>query len=74
MDREQSVVGELEHDHLEEVSGSVPPDCEHSRRVSFRVEIDDHDCVVNSMEMSASRTLCRLAERWISTREYRNTK
>lgn len=46
MDREHSVVGELEHDHLEQVPGPVRSDCEHLRGVSICVEIHDDDRVI----------------------------
>ena len=49
MNREQLIAGQLEHDHFEEVPGSVGPDCEHLRRVGLRVEIDHDDRVIDGM-------------------------
>jgi hypothetical protein len=71
VNREQLITGQFDHDHFEEVPGSVRPDCEDLRRIRLGVEIDDDNRMVGGV--SASRIPCRLADRWISTREYRNT-
>ena len=47
MNREQLIAGQFEHDHFEEVPGSVRPDCEDLRRIGLGVEIDDDNRVVS---------------------------
>ena len=69
----QLIARQFEHDHFEEVPGSVGPDCENLRRIRLRVEIDDDHGVVDDMLDVRITDPGRLAERWISTREYRNT-
>jgi hypothetical protein len=73
MNREQLIISEFERDHFEHVPGSVRPDCEDLRRIGIVVEIHNDDRMLCSVPISASRIPCRLADRWISTREYRNT-
>lgn len=49
MDRQQSVLGEHEHDHLEHVPGLVRSDGELLRWVSVRLEVDDHERVIRGV-------------------------
>ena len=64
MDRQKPVVGEDEHDHLEEVAGVIRTDGELPGRVIVRPEVDDDDCVIRGMAdggvadaMTSSRTM-----------------
>ena len=73
MNREQLIISEFERDHFEQVPGSVRSDDENLRRIGIVVEITTTIGCSEACLMSASWIPCRLADRWISTREYRNT-
>ena len=49
VNREEPIAGKFEHDHFEQVPGSVGPDCEDLRRVRLGVEIDDDNGVVDGV-------------------------
>jgi hypothetical protein len=42
VDREQTVVGEFEHDHLEQISSRIGTDRQELGRISVGIEVD-HD-------------------------------
>jgi hypothetical protein len=44
------ILGEFEPDDLEQVPGTIGADGEDLGRVCFRFEIDDGDCVLESVE------------------------
>lgn len=50
MDRQEPFIGQLEDDHLKEVSGRVRTDDEHLRRVGVTVQVDDNEGMVGRME------------------------
>ena len=57
MNREQLIAGQFEHDHFEEVPGSVGPDCEHLRRIRLGVETDDDNRVFSGvLDVGITRT------------------
>ncbi len=49
MNREQLIAGQFEHDHFEEVPGSVGPDREDLRRIRLDVQIDHDDGMLNGV-------------------------
>ena len=49
MDRENSVIGQDERDHLEHVPGLIRPNDQLLRRVAIRLEIDNDERVSRSM-------------------------
>ena len=50
MNGEESIIGQLEYEELEEVAGEVRADHENLRRVGVRVDIDDHERMVDGVE------------------------
>ena len=42
MDRHESVVGEFEHNHLEQVPGSIRPDDQHLGWIAVGIEVSHH--------------------------------
>ncbi len=50
MDRQEPFIGQLEDDHLEEVSGGARTDDEQLRRVGVPVQVDDNEGMVGRME------------------------
>ena len=49
MDHKLSIVRKFEPDDLQKVPGSVGSDCEHLGRIGVRVEIDEHEGVVDGV-------------------------
>jgi hypothetical protein len=47
MDRHQPTLGEFKPDDLQQVSGQIRADRQHSRRVAIGLEIDNDDRLVN---------------------------
>jgi len=50
MDGQETVVGELKDDDLEDVAGAVWPDHEHLRRIAVRIDVDDDNWVFDGVE------------------------
>lgn len=49
MDRHESIVGQFEHDHLQQVSGSVGSDDEDLGRIGVGIDVDHDERTASGM-------------------------